>query len=183
MLAALPEPFRGSQAVSENWAADLVGEAISTRVGVPIVPYVKGHAVGNVMSMQVMDGEVFNLELPKPDYAISVELKGVKKVKYSEGAGGASYVYGSFADIRIEEPLSGATYLNTALKNGEVKIVPASQTYVDDFPAFYDSLNGMFVKLAEAVAGKGNGWIKTAAAAPDIVAQVSKTMELMKLCK
>lgn len=182
MLAVLPEHLKSSKGVYETWAADLVAEAISTRAGIPIVPYSKGYAIGNVMSMRVMDGTVYNLKLPSPDYEISVDLKGVKKVKYGEGAGGASYVYGTFADIRIQGPLP-EPYLNTGLKNGEVKIVPASQTYVDDFPAFYDSLNGMFVKLAESMAGKGNGWLKSAAAAPDIVAQINKTMELVQQCK
>ena len=41
----------------------------------------------------------------------------------------------------------------------------------------------MFVKLAESIAGKGNGWVKSAAVAPDILAQINKTMELMQQCK
>ena len=183
MVDSLPGYLKTSPAVYETWAADLVSEALSTRVGVPIVPYTKGYAVGNVMSMQVMDGDVYNLTLPTPDYEVSVDFKGVKKVTYSQSAAGAAFIYGTFADIRIQEPMSGTTYMNTALKNGEVKVVPASQTYVDDFPAYYDSLNGMFVKLAEAVAGKGNTWVKTAASAPDIEAQIAKTKELMNLCK
>jgi hypothetical protein len=69
------------------------------------------------------------------------------------------------------------------LKNGETKVVPASQTYVDDFPAYYDSANGMFVKLSEAIAGKSNPWIKTAASASDIDSQIEKTIKLMNLCK
>jgi hypothetical protein len=183
MVEMLPDYLKSSSHVYETWAADMVGEAISSRVGVPIIPYAKGYAIGNVMSMQVMDGDVFNLKLPTPDYAIEVDLKGLRKVKYSESAAGASFVYGSLADIRIQEPLSRTFYMNTPLKNAEVKVVPASQTHVDDFPAFTDALNGMFAKLADAMAGKGNTWAKAAAAAPDIEAQISKTKELMNLCK
>jgi hypothetical protein len=73
--------------------------------------------------------------------------------------------------------------MDAELKNGEIKLVPVTQTYVDDFPAFYDSVNGLFVKLAEALDGRGNTWIKTAAAAPDIDKQVASTRELVKLCK
>lgn len=183
MVAALPDYLKSAPGVQETWAADLVGEAISTRIGVPLVPFSKGHAVGNVMSMQVMDGDVFNLSLPKPDYEIEVDFKNVKKIKFSQSAGGASYVYGTYADIRIKEPLSGTFYLNTSLKNGETKVVPASQTYVDDFPAYYDSVNGMFVKLSETIAGKGGSWIKTAASATDIDNQIASTSKLMNLCK
>ena len=183
VLSGLPAYLHGPAMVSETWAADMVAEAISSRVGVPLVPYAKGYAIGNVMSTTFQDSTVVSLTLPTPDYEVSVDFKALKKVRYSQSAAGSAFIYGVYADIRIQEPLSGTTYMNTALKNGEVKVVPASQTFVDDFPAYYDSLNGMFVKLADSVAGKGNSWVKTAAAAPDIELQVSKTKELMDLCK
>ncbi len=169
--------------VVDTWAADLVGEAISTRTGVPVIPYSKGYAVGNVMSMRVSDGEVYNLRLPKPDYEIGVEFTRLVKRKYGESAAGASYIYGLVSTLKIEEPVSGKVYLNAELKNGEVKLVPVTQTYVDDFPAFYDSIDGLFVKLSEALAGKGNDWVRSAAAAPDIDKQIADTRELIKLCK
>jgi len=179
----IPEYLTRDKAVAETWAADLIGEALSTRASIPVIPYSKGYAIGNVMSMRISDGDVYNLKLPKPDYEISVEISALKKIKYGEAVAGASFIYGSYASVKIEEPVSGKVYLNTALKNGEIKLVPASQTYVDDFPAFHDSINGLFVKLADALDGKGNTWIKTASAAPEIDKQISDTRELIKLCK
>ena len=61
--------------------------------------------------------------------------------------------------------------------------MPVSQTYIDDFPAFYDSLNGLFVKLSEALDGRGNTWIKSASAAADIDKQIADTRELIKSCR
>jgi hypothetical protein len=182
-LSSIPSYISDDSKVAETWAADLVGEALSTRAGVPIIPYSRGYAIGNVMTMRVSDGTVYDLKLPKPDYEISVEMSALRKIKYGEAAAGASYIYGSYASVKIEEPLSGKVYLNTALKNGEIKLVPASQTYTDDFPAFYDSVNGLFVKLSEALDGRGNTWIKTAAAATDVEKQILDTRELFKLCK
>ena len=182
-LGNIPAYLSGNATVAETWAADLVGEAISTRAGVPVIPYSKGYAVGNVMSMRISDGDVYNLKLPKPDYEISVELSALRKIEYGKAAAGASYIYGSYASMKIEEPVSGKVYLNTPLKNGEIKLVPVTQTYVDDFPAFYDSVNGLFVKLSEALAGKSTDWVKSAAAATDIDKQIADTRELIKLCK
>lgn len=179
----LPDYLKSSPAVYETWLADLVSEAISSRLGVPMVPYSKGYAIGNVMSMQVADGEVFNLALPKPDYEISVNLKELRKIRYSQTAAGASFVYGAYADLKIVEPFSNTVYMDTSLKNGEVKIVPASQTHVDDFPAFYDSINAMFVKLAHTISGVNKEWIKSAANSPSIAEQIVKTKELIELCK
>ena len=61
--------------------------------------------------------------------------------------------------------------------------MPSTQTWVDDFPAFYDSWNGMFTRLATAIANKDMSWVKAAAAAPDIEAQISKTNQLIAQCK
>ena len=184
-LEVLPAYIKSEPGAAETWAADLVSDAISTRVGVPIVPYAKGYAIGNVMSMRISDGTVFELKLPQPDYEIKVELSGFRKVKFSEVQGGASsFVYGAYAQMHIEEPLSRKAYLSTALKNGETRVIPASQRHVDDFPHFYDAVNGLFVKLAQAMDGKGDEkWLRSAASAKDIDLQIQSTRELMKQCK
>lgn len=182
-LEALPAYLQSEPGAAQTWLADIVGETISTRVGIPIVPYAKGYAIGNVMSMRVSDGKVWELKLPKPDFEISVELTGLKKIKFSEIAGGAtSFVYGAYAQLRIEDALKKG--LNTGLKNGETRVIPASQNYVDDFPHFYDAINGLFTKAALAIDGRGDEkWIKSAAAAKDIGQQLSQTKEFIKQCK
>lgn len=114
---------RVSPVPRETWAADLVSEAISTRVGLFLsfrTP--KATPSSTVMSMRISDGTVFELKLPQPDYEIKVELSGFRKVKFSEVQGGASsFVYGAYAQMHIEEPLSRKAYLSTALKNGETR--------------------------------------------------------------
>lgn len=182
-LEALPSYIKSEPGAAQTWLADIVGEAFSTRMGIPIVPYAKGYAVGNVLSMSVMDGQVWSLKLPTPDFEIGVELTGLKKIKFSEVAGGAaSFVYGAYAQLRVEDALKKG--LNTALKNGETRVIPASQNYVDDFPHFYDAINGLFTKLALAVDGRGDEkWTKSAVAAKDAERQLSQARELMKQCK
>ncbi len=183
VMASLPDYLKSGPGMAETWAADMVSEAISTRAGVPLIPFTQGYAVGNVFPMRVSDGTVFSLKLPEPDYAISVDLTGIKKIKFGAVAAGESFIYGTYASVKIEQPLMGTTYLNTALKNGETKVVPATQSYVDDFPAYYDSWNGLFTRLATAVATKDMAWVKAAAAAPDIQAQILKTNLLISQCK
>lgn len=184
-LDVLPAYLKSEPGTAETWAADLVSEAISTRAGVPLVPYAKGYAIGNVMSMRVSDGTVYALKLPKPDYEINVEIPGFKKVKFDEVVGGAtSFIYGAYSNIRIAEPLSNKLYLDTALKNGKTQVIPASQQYVDDFPHFYDALNLTFVKLAQVIDGKGDEkWLRSAASAKDVEQQIVQTRELFKQCK
>lgn len=184
-MSVLPASIASDTNAANTWLADLVGEAISTRTGVPIVPYTKGYAIGNVMAMRVSDGTVYALQLPKPDYEINVALNGFRKVKFSEIVGGAtSLVYGAYASLGIVEPLGNKSYLNTELKNGETRVIPASQQAVDDFAHYYDAVNGLFVKLAQVLDGKGDGkWLKSAAAAKDIDQQIANIRELIQLCK
>lgn len=181
--ASIPAYLTSTPTVADTWAADLVGEALSTRAGVPIIPFSKGYAIGNVMSVSIADGDVYNLKLPKPDYEISVEFTRLVKREFGKSAAGTSWIYGLVSSVKIEEPVSGKVYMNAEVKNGETKLVPVTQTYVDDFPAFYDAINGLFVKLSEALASGDTKWVKSAIAAQDIDKQIADTRELIKLCK
>lgn len=183
VLEFLPPYLRSESGVAEMWLADMVSEAISTRAEVPVVPYAKGYAVGGVMSMRVSDGAVWDLKFPVPDYEINVELTGLKKIKFSEVPGGAtSFVYGAYAQVRMEDALKKG--MNTAVKNGETRVVPASQKHVDDFPHFYDAINGLFTKLALVMDGRGDEkWFKGAASAKDAEQQVLTARGIINKCK
>ena len=174
-MAAIP-------GVAESWLADHFGEALNSKAGVALLPYTKGYAIGNVMAMRLADTD-FNLQIPAPDWEISIDLTGVKKIKYAENAVGTSYVYGTYASIRIAVRDEPHAVLDAQFKNGEVKEVPASQDYVDDLPAYNDSIRGLFDKLAEVLGGEDLPWLKTAAVTPDIGKQITATRGLLQKCK
>ncbi|MDN8615513.1 hypothetical protein [Variovorax ginsengisoli] len=180
---ALPAALGANPGVAETWVADMLGEAISSRTGVPILPYAKGYAIGQVMSMRIADGSVYELKLPEPDYAIAVDLLRFGRFEHAKVAAGTSYIYASKAQLKIQQPLSGRVYLDSEFKNGEVKTVPASQQTVDDFPAYSDSLRGLFTKLSNVLAGSAEPWLKDAAANTDIDKQITATKEVLDQCK
>lgn len=180
-LAQFPESLRG--ATGDTWVADTLSEAISSTLGIPVLPYAKGYAIGNVMSMSIGDSTVFNLKLPEPDYAFSANIVKLKKVTYSDQPAGKSFIYGTQARIQLIEPLSETAYLRADFKNGEIKVVPATQLSTDDFPAFEDSMRGLFIKLSRSLAGESSDWLKSATESKDIDVQINKTRELLKLCK
>jgi uncharacterized ParB-like nuclease family protein len=176
-------PAQYSNGVAETWVADTFAEAIAGKMGIPMLPYSKGYAIGNVMSLTVADGTVFNLKLPKPDYEFTLDLSKLRKVVFEEKAAGKSLIYGAYASIKLEEPLSAHTYMNASFKNGEVKVVPASQVNTEDFPAFQDSMQGLFTKLSAAVAGENSSWLKAASSDSDIDQQIVSTRDLLQSCK
>jgi hypothetical protein len=179
--ADFPEQY--GNGVAETWVADTFGEAIASKMGIPILPFSKGYAIGNVMSMTVADGSVYNLVLPKPDYEFSVNLSKLRKVVYQETAAGKSLIYGTYASLKLEEPLSAHAYLDGQFKNGEVKVVSAMQVNTEDFPAYQDSMRGLFTKLSGAIAGDATPWLKSAASGNNIEKQIASTRELLQSCK
>jgi hypothetical protein len=166
----------------ESWVADHFGEALNSKAGVALFPYSPGSAIGGVMQMKLNDTD-FNLQFPDPDWEITIDLTGVKKVTYAENAAGTSYVYGSYATVKIAPHGVVQAILEAQFKNGEVKEVPASQTYVDDLPAYNDSIRGLFDKLAEVLGGQDLPWLKTAAVTPNIEKQITATRGLLQKCK
>jgi hypothetical protein len=176
-------PSHFTSSVSESWLADTFSETIADKMSIPILPYSKGYAIGNVMSMTVSDGSIFNLKLPEPDYKFSINLTKLKKVTYEETEAGKSLIYGAFANIKLEEPLSGHVYLDDQFKNGETKVVSAMQVTTEDFPAFQDSIRGLFNKLSDEVAGRKSSWLKSASTNKNIDKQIISTRELLKSCK
>jgi hypothetical protein len=179
---ALPAELANKPGLAETWLADMFGEAISSRTGVPILPYAKGYAIGKVMSMRIADSTVYELKLPEPDYAISVDLTRFGRFEHAKVAAGTSYIYASKANIKVQVA-SGRVLLDSEFKNGEVKTVPASQQTVDDFPAYSDSVRGLFTKLSNVWAGANDPWLKDAAASKDIDTQITAIKEVLKLCK
>ena len=180
---ALPAELGSTQGVAETWIADMLSESISSRTGAPMLPYAKGYAIGQVMSMRIADGTVYELKLPEPDYAFSVDLLRFGRFEHAKVAAGTSYIYASKAQIKLQQPLSGRVYMDSEFKNGEVKTVPSSQQSVDDFPAYSDSLRGLFNKLAGVVAGTPDAWLADAANGKDIGKQISATKEVIESCK
>jgi hypothetical protein len=167
---------------SESWVADHFSEALNSQAGVALFPYSPGAAIGGTMQMRLANTD-YNLQFPNPDWEITVNLNSVKKVMYAQNAAGTSYVYGSYATIKVIRHGAIQPILDAEFKNGEVKEVPASQTYVDDLPAYNDSIRGLFDKLAQVLGGQDLPWLKTAAVTSDIGKQITATRGLLQKCK
>ena len=61
---------------------------------------------------------------------------------------------------------------------------PVTQSEIDDFPAYADSVRGLFGKLTAVLGGKDDPWIKSAATpTSEINAQISATKTVLQSCK
>lgn len=53
--------------------------AMSKRLGIPVLPYTKGQAIGGAMAMRFENADAVQLELPPADYYIDLKLLGFNK--------------------------------------------------------------------------------------------------------
>jgi hypothetical protein len=179
---AIPAVLSVYPGAAESWLANSFDEALNSRTGVPVLPYSVGYAIGNVMAIQLANTN-FDLKFPPPDWDIAIDVTGVKKVTYAQNPIGTSYVYGAYATIRISLHDGTKVVLDAKFKNGEVKTVPATQSYIDDLPAYGDSIRGLFDKLADVLGGQDTQWLKTAAVTPNIQPQIVAARALLQKCK
>jgi hypothetical protein len=181
-MASVPPVLTQQRGAPETWVADHLDEALNSYAGVPVIPYSVGYALGNVMQMHLANSD-FSIKFPDPNVQVSVELTGVKRVQYAQNNVGTSYIYGTFATIKIATQGNVHPVLNASFKNGEVKEVPVTQGYVDDLPAYNDSIRGLFNKLSDELGGKDTPWLKSATTTPDIAAQLAASRGLLQKCK
>jgi len=158
--AVLPDYLKNNIEATKDLIARQFSSYLSKNGNIPVLPYTKDYAIGNKIATRFANGDVFNLKVPTPDYTISLDILGFKKVIYDQEVGGASWVYGAFMHVKVMEPLSNHIYLDATIKNGAVKIVPSSQTYVDDWAAYQDTLLDMMNQLTKQLINPDESWIK-----------------------
>ena len=186
-IAMLPEGLRKEPKTVQTLVSDTFSSIISAKLGVPMLPSPTSHKQSlAVMSFRLQDVGDIDLNVGEGDYLFDLKLNKFAKIKSGENNLGSSYVYGAYASLRFYEPLQHTDYVNTDLKNGEVKVVPASQLTMEDFPAFEAALRGLFIKFGDVAAQSPTAdakWIGVAASAKDMDKQVEAMRRIVKSCK
>lgn len=181
-LALMPERLRAEPQVAESVLADAFASILAAKWGVPMLPTSIGHTLGT-LSLRLENGDDIVLKIGEGDYLFELKLNKFAKIKSGESNVASSYVYGAYANVHFFEPTQNTNFINTDLKNGEVKVIPAGQIGNDDFPAYEAAIRGLFLKFADAVQSTDSKWINTAASAKDINLQLEKTREIIKASK
>ena len=164
--------------MANQFSADL-----SVRNRVPVLPYMAGEAIGNAIALRFANGKAFNLVLPKPDYDVRLTLAGFKKILYRHGSWGTSWLYGAFVHVAVVEPLSGHKYMNGMVKQAAIKIVPASQQTVSNWPAFSETLSNLLDQLSLAIAHPTHHWARVHMGRGRDFRQLSAVNKVVHLCR
>ena len=156
VLDAHPELARR---VASGVAGHEFSKLFVSGTGLSLLPYRAGQAIGGAMAARFADGSVYNLTIPDTDYAIRLRIERVAQRAIEQNAALERRLYGVFFHVMVEEPVSGRRYLDQPLRQGATKVIPASQTNVDDASALYDTLLEGFASVAAASQGRADEWL------------------------
>ena len=149
-LPFMPASLRERTDTYGQTVAQLFGSLLSAQAGVALLPYAKD-GLNSKMSLRFADASALQFKIPAPTFAVSLDLKGFKKVLKERTAAETLWLYGAFLGVKVYEPEFKKVYLETTAKFGVPKIVPASQTAVEEFPVVSEALKGAVLSAIEAM--------------------------------
>ncbi len=115
---------------------------LSSKLGVAVLPYAKDHA-GGKMSLTFSDARMQDFTIPDATYGVDLSINKFVKEIYKETSIEKAFLYGILGNVKVYGSDVGRSYLDTKVKGGAIKVVPVSQTTIDEF-AVYDDLFDVF---------------------------------------
>ena len=179
----MPSSEQADKQAFKTLAAQNFGKYLSLNQNVSLLPYTKGEAIGSKMALRFSNGDIFNLVVPSPDYAISLFIRGFKKVKAGENHAKSAWVYGSYSRVQLKQPDFNKIYLDIPFKSAAIKEVPVSQTNVDDWTAFQESLFTFFYQFTKQVSEPSKKWLKKSTKEKDAENQLAAFNSILKKCR
>ncbi|KKK82946.1 hypothetical protein LCGC14_2798320, partial [marine sediment metagenome] len=138
--------------------AQSFGKFLSKNQQVSVLPYVKGHAIGNKMSGRFSDGTVFSLSVPDADYEITLSLNALKKSKYKETKIERADLYFASINIKVKDAYTDTYYLDADFRKINTVIKPVTQNELEDWPAYQSTIQGLFNEFTQQVTSLNSSW-------------------------
>ena len=143
-----------------NWIGQSFSKSITNITGTPVVPLLKGKAIGGSIPLKFSDQvEVANLKLPQLDYSFDITVRGFKKVVLDETSAREAWAFGtyfsiSFGLLDLHKPES-----LIKVKNAYV-YEKARGDHVNDWQQFDYSSETVFRDFAENIGSVNQKWVK-----------------------
>jgi hypothetical protein len=166
----------------EAFVAQSFGKFLSANEAVPILPYSKGTAIGGKMAARFVNGDVYQLAVPEPDYDVSLEISQLKKIKAAENAGQVAWLFGNYSNVRVEQKELGKIYMDAGFKYGVIKKLPA-RLKGDDWSAYQESLLSFFDNLTRQIGARDSSWIKKWGLTEDIAEKLQAFSSVLEKCR
>lgn len=151
--------FSQDEHVFTSRVANLFGKQLAENHGVSYVPYSKGTAIGSKMAARFANGEIYQIELPVPDYRVHLRVRGFKKVMLDSNNVQSAWAYGSYMNVAVKDYEDQKVYLDAPFKFGAVKKVVAGSRDIDDWAAFQESIYTLIDQITLQSASPDRAWV------------------------
>jgi hypothetical protein len=168
---------------AQQYVAQAFDKALVANQHVSVLPYSKDAAIGNTMALRFANGTIYNLLIPQADYAIQLTLSGFRKIQYEKTRVGSGWIYAAYAKFKLFEPLSNQVYIDAAFRDGVVKIVPADESSLMDWPVYQEAMLTLFDHLTGALSEPDSAWATKAAGTPAIQNDLIKVRNVLQSCR
>ncbi len=178
-LDKFPAEISSNTAAVKDILADALSSELSGQTSISLMP-AKFNSVVGVMTMQLEDtGEQIELKIGDGDYLFNVEINKLAKAKQQQTNSEVSYIYGVNASIQVIEPLMNFPFLKSIFRNGAVSISPINKITQNDYPAYYDVINGLFKKFSLALKTRDYKWVSVASGSEKTSEEMKKVSNLL----
>lgn len=151
--------YSQDESVLVSRVADSFGKRLAENQKVSYVPYAKGSAIGSKMAARFANGEIYQLELPEPDYRVHLRLRGFKKVLLDSNSVESAWAYGSYMNVAVKDFDDQKVYLDAPFKFGAVKKVVAGSEDIDDWTAYQESMFTLIDQITLQSARPDKAWL------------------------
>ena len=158
---------------------------LSKNQNVAMLPFKKDQSVGGRLPIAFSNGDVFNLEIPSPDFVISLSLKKLIKAKLGANEVEDAYTYVSIVNIKAEQPEMGSTSIDVDVRYALPVTVSKSIKNIDDRSHFVESIIQLFNTFTQQITKPESEWLDTwvESSRKDIEEQFVKFLEVINKCK
>lgn len=140
--------------------ADAFGERLYENAKVAYIPFTKGTAIGSKMAARFANGDVFQLQLPEPDYRIYLRVRGYKKLLLDSNEIQSAWGYASYINVAIKSYDDSTVYLDSPFKYAVIKNVITGTHDQDDWSAFQESMFTLIDHTTHQIAEPDSDWLE-----------------------
>jgi len=151
---------------------------------ISVLPFTKGHAIGNKMALQVANGDVYNLKIPDETYAIDITLRKFSKANMGNNKYKSVWGYASYFAFKLSIPGEDKYFMDAKFRGMVTKsILKDSSHAVYDWAIYSESMNKFFDEFTQQISKPEQEWLKEVTVTKNVVAQLEKFNEIVKSCQ
>ncbi len=158
---------------------------ISSKQNVPILPFTIGQ-IGNFkkgLITRFSDGIEYDLTLPDADFVVDMLIREFKNANVNKEKFVVK-IFGAFITLKVSEPLSGKTYLDSKFNFKNELVIPKSENFkiLNIWDVYQRTQDALFSKLSKQVSLRDEK-LKEITKTKNIKKQLTNFEEVLKKCK